>query len=128
LAFFEPLVAIRASEPGVGRALKRNLVMAVTAGRRNGSALVPERGGERQPCRKSHGREKSRDPPVRTGFFRPCGSKAHGLGPFQKVWKGTYLPGTGCLIFSQKEAKSKLMPWGFSWHFRHWALMASGLP
>jgi hypothetical protein len=57
LAFFDPLMAIRASELPVGRALKRDLVMAFPARRRDSLPRVPERSGEREPRRDSRGRE-----------------------------------------------------------------------
>ena len=41
--------------------------------------------------------------------------------------RGGQTLGTGCLIFSTAAAKSKVLPWAFSWHFRHWALTASAL-
>ena len=76
LAFFDPLMAIRASELPVRRALKRDLVMAFPARRGGRLPGVPERSGEREPRRDSRGREEKGNPPRPSANFRSEGSWA----------------------------------------------------
>lgn len=111
----EPRVAIHAGEAGVDRALKGDILMAFEAGAEGGRRLNP--GGEDR--RNRSGGEKDDDPEL---------SSIQDPEPSLPADADDYLAGTGCLILSHAAAKSKAMPWGFSWHFRHCALMASGLP
>lgn len=96
--------------------LKRDMGMAFQARFRGGRVRALGRGGGGERRR---GTEDNDSQQSSIQVSRPS---------VQAMPPGNYFIGTGCLIFSQAAAKSKAIPWGFSWQVMHWALMASGLP